>query len=1130
MINLSAIKTIAMYEAKLLWRSWSFRIFSIIGLVTFIFTTIGIGATFSRAPYYLSALSSSLPLANIKMLNLYQGIIAVFMATEFFKRDRKHDSNQVIFTRSYSNADYLLGKFLGILFVFAILNIIVLAATIILHVSLSQSPLALMPYVIYPVVIGFPTLVFMIGASVLLITLIRNQAVVFVIMLAYSLLVMIYIGRFWFTVFDVYALYQPILYSDIYGFANLADVLLLRGAYLLAGFGFLFITVIFARRLSQSGAASVVMVFLAVCCLIASGIGATLYVQKHFGYRSQRAAWRQLSETVADSKTISVISHDITLDWNKTGLSAKSAIIAVNNDTNTSDSLLFTLNPGLKVESVSTSSGQPIPFSRNEFLLWLKPQNPVGPHDTITFTMSYSGHINDRFCFLDIEDSRYEDILSAWLYRIPKYYAMVKPEFLHLTPESGWYPVAGLTNGSAFPRPVYRDFTRFTLAVNGIPASFDAFSQGRRETTPENTVIFTPEQPLKGISITAGPYIRKSITVDSLEYALAYFPDHDYFNEYFDQVSDTLPQLIRELRNEYEVQIGFDYPFDRLTLVEAPAELYAYKRFWTTAMDIVQPELLFISELGVFGSGTDFNMMKRSSTRMQERSNQATSDVETQTWYFTNFAKMDVLGTLNNRWDPREDENIELRTSIACSFTEFVTQINADDWSNINYALQSAIHSRVEPTVEKAWWDVGGLTDKERANLALLDVPLQPLLADTALDVDIRQTALKSKSNYLFMLLDAKVQQGDFDEQLNDFITQHRFSSVSGQEFVSFIDSMGDIDFAQIASRWGQKTDMPGYVVDNVDAYKVLDGDRTKTQLRLSIANPTSVDGLVTVNFRYQQQRGAGRTPWFMRGQEKYQYSKLVYMPAKSYRRMGLLLDQQPSEMTIETFISLNIPGDIQFDFRNDDLELDDRARPYEGDSLFAYKDESPPDSGEYLVDNEDAGFSIINTFKESYLRQKFTDWFDLNEMEDPYVRLRWWSPPSVWMPTTSKDFYGKFVRSAYHKESTDGKGKVAWEVDLEETDNYDLYYHFEGEEVLRHMFGRHRRGGQSQHVDRGELHFIVYHEDGVEDVTLNLNTAEAGWNYLGTFRLKAGINRVELTDKNETDIVIADAVKWVKR
>ena len=61
-------------------------------------------------------------------------------------------------------------------------------------------------------------------------------------------------------------------------------------------------------------------------------------------------------------------------------------------------------------------------------------------------------------------------------------------------------------------------------------------------------------------------------------------------------------------------------------------------------------------------------------------------------------------------------------------------------------------------------------------------------------------------------------------------------------------------------------------------------------------------------------------------------------------------------------------------------------------------------------------------------------------------------------------------------------------------------------------------------------LHFLVYHEDGVEDLQVDLQEAEEGWNYLGTYRLAAGPAHVEMTDKTGGRSVVADAVKWVEK
>ena len=63
-----------------------------------------------------------------------------------------------------------------------------------------------------------------------------------------------------------------------------------------------------------------------------------------------------------------------------------------------------------------------------------------------------------------------------------------------------------------------------------------------------------------------------------------------------------------------------------------------------------------------------------------------------------------------------------------------------------------------------------------------------------------------------------------------------------------------------------------------------------------------------------------------------------------------------------------------------------------------------------------------------------------------------------------------------------------------------------------------------------GKKHFLIYYEDGVEELVVDLKDAEEGWNHLGSFPLLAGKNRIELTDKNDVRYVSADAVKWVRK
>ena len=62
------------------------------------------------------------------------------------------------------------------------------------------------------------------------------------------------------------------------------------------------------------------------------------------------------------------------------------------------------------------------------------------------------------------------------------------------------------------------------------------------------------------------------------------------------------------------------------------------------------------------------------------------------------------------------------------------------------------------------------------------------------------------------------------------------------------------------------------------------------------------------------------------------------------------------------------------------------------------------------------------------------------------------------------------------------------------------------------------------------EMHYKIYHDEGVEDITLDYENAEGGWNNLGRFYLSHDTAKVVLTNKSAGRIVIGDAVKWVKQ
>jgi ABC-type transport system involved in multi-copper enzyme maturation permease subunit len=243
---------IAAYEAKILLRSWGFRIFALLGLIIMSLLTAGIAAPSFAFPYYFRSLSGSIPLFSFKLFNVYQGIIVIFLASEFFKRDRRTHSTQVIFSRSFSNTSYILGKFFGVLGLFLLMNILVGVITALIHLFLSDTPLSIQAYLLYFLTLNLPTLVFLIGLAFILGVVIRSQAAVILLGLAVSSLSLAALGNKAYFIPDIFGFHTPLMYSDFIGLGNGAQLIQLRLPFLLLGLGFVFGTVLLAKRLRQS--------------------------------------------------------------------------------------------------------------------------------------------------------------------------------------------------------------------------------------------------------------------------------------------------------------------------------------------------------------------------------------------------------------------------------------------------------------------------------------------------------------------------------------------------------------------------------------------------------------------------------------------------------------------------------------------------------------------------------------------------------------------------------------------------------------------------------------------------------------------------------------------------------------
>lgn len=1111
MLSIKNIWTVARYEIKTLLRSWFFRIFAgIVLIVLTFFNVVFFAQAFETMPWEMRGIPSSIPYFNMLLLNVAQAVIAIFLASDFLKRDRKSNTTEVIYMRSMSNADYILGKTIGLFNVFLGLNVLMLIIAALIQIIFTDVPIQVINYVYYLLFISIPTLIFIFGLAFLVMSLVRNQAVTFILLLGYFAVSLVVLNTKLDATFDAVAFFLPLSFSDFVGFSNLSMILIQRLAYLSIGVGFIFLSILLFKRLPQSKVMQSISVVLTVIFLVV-GFGLfTTYLLSAKSGDALRADMIALNDKYAAEPAVTVSSYAIDFEQQETTFAVDAEMTVVNKTDSPMSSLLFTLNPGLKINSVEFN-GQPVDVERDIHLVRI--ETSLAAQQEGTLKMLYSGSIDNRACYLTAPKDVRDQLYDLMLYKRGKDHSFVEPNYVLLTSEVNWYPIAGTSQGTALVAPRQKTFSHYTLNVK-TKDDLVAISQG--EAVENGDVLtFAPEQPLTQMSLTIGPYLKRSIKVDSVTYNLFTLPKHDFFMKSVSALGDTLEPLIREMKNDYELKTSVDYPFSSFSLVEVPIHFKTYEKPLSFHQDWVQPMIIFLPENGAPVDGLDFERQMRWTTNRMDDRNQTMSETEMQYQMVRRFIDTELLGTSPGRFWGRNQDEIKLYV-VFPNFYHFCNALSSRDLTILDAALEAYLKEKVEATPFNPGRFASAITDEEKANIALKDSSLQEILANPE-NIEMATTVLKMKSNYLFRYLESQVGIEALDNFLVDIRQKYRFQTITSEMFVNALEKQFNVDFNKELESWFDQKEVPGFYLTDIKNYKVLDGDRTKFQVLLTVYNPEPVGGVIMLDFMVF---GGGRGgPGFGRpsfGATEYQQA--LYVASGQTKRVGIVLDDQPRALTINTLVSRNLPS--QGMKRFEDFEENTKAQPIEGVTIL---DEPPvlEVEGEYIVDNEDEGFKVEAVAQQSKLKKllKIED-----ENKDEYMPFSPWRVPDTWHKTINEIFYGDFVHSAHFVRAGDGDKKVTWEVDLPSSGQYEIYTYAE-----RMPF----RGGPGRGRGRGDFakstHYIIYHDDGEEDIEFDPESAQ-GWNYLGSYYLSSGVNKVELTNQSEGRVVVADAIKWVKK
>lgn len=1110
MISLSNINTISHYEIKILFRTWLFKLFCIFEILLVFSISIEHFVSEPSSRWVYKAISANIPYTTMIMVTLGQVVALLFLGPDFLKRDKKIDTTEVFFIHPFSNAEYIIGKIYGIIKLFFLLTLVLTAITIICNFIAPDTPIDWTAYAFYLFTIWLPAVVFTVGLSLFTHLNVKNQALSFVILIIYLSISIFYIGDNFHYIFDFIGYNQPMMLSSMVGYNYIQNIITVRLLYFLAGFAFIFFSIFLYKRIPNYNYIKIVWLFTGLitlgCALV---IPAKYLYQKHLDFLKQEEYIRINNQYVKHPK-VKTFLYDISLEQAEKSIEASVKITALKLDS--AKTAVFSINPGLTITKAEVNDTA-IPFTQEEQIVLTDFSALKLNSDTLQFSFEYNGFIDDNFCYLDIPyDMRHEKMGFAGSINIDRKYHFQTSDFLLLTPENYWYPKpgTGYSNTDAGWQQSY--FNRYNIQVKPLPGLV-AVSQGNCS-EKDGIYTFSPEFPMQNATVAIAKYSRRSIEVDSVTYSMYYIKENNPQFDYYTQIQDTLASLIRDEREGFERRRNLIYPFNRLSIVEVPAQFASFSRTWTQAQEMQQPEMILFPEKGIFSDWFDIGLRKQKHLKWAKWDGKDISELEQEMRTFWDFTEQLVEQNTSQKYTlSKLKESISNRTYnpyyIYPQFYNFRYNIYSTHWPIANRMVELFLENRWDDNED--WQRENyGITNIERCNIMLSKEPFDQILANEK-NRDLLNHFLLLKGYTLFSEAALNVGLINLRDSIFNTLKKQSFDNVNFEILLDSIEKISNTSFDSIIDNWNNPVKLPKYIIGPPKLTRYYWQGEDYYEMEMYMSNISDYDGIIRIEIPH----GALRTlQTFEEEQKRINHNdRMLSLKAHETKKVVSQWDNIPRWVHAHTLISGNLPNVVDhIEGRFERVYIKEETK----DGDFISENTAFEVPGEIIVDNEDSLlFSVKSDVKTGYLSKLIGE---QKETESKYKGFKWWRPPVDWTPIVGYGYHGESIRSAMAIKSGNGDSYATWKIPVTEKGHYDVFHY-----VFKNGEFRGRR--------QGEYNFKVKYNGETEDAYIRLSGRNNGWEQLGTYYFEP--DTVEIILSNKTSglrSVTADAIKLVKR
>ncbi len=1092
------IQSVAKYESKLLLRSWFFRVFTVLALLVLGLFNAAMLVMNSGGAWIFKAISSNIPYMNLLLLNTGQAVIAIFLASDFLKRDKKLDTSEVFYVHSLSNAEYVIGKIWGNLRVFLILNLIIMAMGLVFNYIAPEADVDFPAYLQYFLMISLPTLIFIIGLAIFLMLVLKNQALTFIILLGYIGLTIFYIGNKFYYLFDYMAYSLPLMKSSIVGFTNYSIVLNHRAIYLFAGLAFILFTISLFNRLPNTSRSSYPWLVLGCIMIVLSGFAGYNHIHTIIQAGSVRKQYTEINNKYVNTPKMIIDTCYISLEQHPEKISAE--INMKGTALKTSTVFAFCLNPGLEVNEI-LKDGKQVNYTRDHQIILADLGEEIMQGDTISLSMKYQGEVNNNFCYLDIPQEVLQEEHKQFLINVDKQYSFQTNDFVLFTPETYWYPRPGTSFSDENSEWQQTYFSYFTIKVKPLPGLIP-LSQGKPEEENDGVYSYSTDCPAQAISLVIGRYVQKSLMADSIRFSVWHIEGHDFFTHPFDSIQDTIPALIKDHKENMERQLKLSYPFNRFGIIEVPAQFHSYVRAWSQAQETVQPEMILFPEKGWIFDVMDIKRRSEDHKKWSRWDNREVDEKQAKILTFNDIAYNFMNPDGNFNFSSGSRGSYELKSTgnpyyIFPQFYNFRYNIFSSEWPVSNRLIELYLQNKADD----GGWErqINGISNNEKANLLFEKHSFKELLGDIQYR-EILNNIIALRGGDLFSDPEINIGVKVFRDSLYAILNRNSFKNI---QFENLLDTLGRISKTDIKPKfleWNNPTPLAYYSVRQPEITQINNRGKDYFVSKITITNLSDYDGIV--NIRTYINWGDDPDP---------RTNRKVVIGANQTEKLVTVWEDPPRHIQVNTMISNNLPAFIDFPVRNI-VKENKQVIDEEGDFIVEEIQDNP---NEIIVDNEDPLF-VLSEPAVVGLLPKWLDKVETSQFK--YAGVMYWRPPLQWTPTTNSGYYGKYIRSAYVIKSGDGSQTATWKVPLKGEGLYEIYYWTLDPDPW------------NRNQNRKEYRFKVKYGEEEEEAFVNIKGSTGKWDLMGVYYLETDTVRVTLYNDSKLRNVTADAVRIIKR